>query len=196
MIKKSKFGFTLIETMMSIAIFAIVSVVIYLFFMVGVGSWQIGSGSIDLHSQARISGDMIITELKQATRNHATRGLTIPAVPNNDSITFYLPDKDANGDIILTASGEIQWPNDILDFIQYRYVANNRQLIREDRAVRDGTSSARVLANNVDSVQFIDAGIDISLFLDEVNVILNLQKDTPRGTSLTFSMRSTVKLRN
>lgn len=183
-------GFTLVETLVSIAIFAIITGIIYLFFMVGVGSWEIGTVRTDLQAHARIATDIMVGELKKATRNHSTRDITILAPPNNTDIIFYLPEVDADGDVIIDTDGQTKWPDSDADFIKYEYLAATKQLVRKEG------SQQRILANNVSNVEFIDAGIDGSLFMDELNITLSLEKTTPRGRDLSFTMRSTVKLRN
>lgn len=193
--KLDRCGFTLVETIICIAIFAVISGVIYLFFMVGIGSWEIGTMRTDLQAQARIAMDTMVGELKNATRNHLSRGITILPSPSNTNIIFYLPDTNTDDEIIIDANGEIKWPDNDADYIEYKYLADVKQLVREDRQVRDGVASARILANDLSSIEFIDAGIDASLYLDEVNIALTLEKATPRR-NLSFSMRSTVKLRN
>lgn len=182
--------------MVTIAVFAVISAVVYLFFMVGVGSWHIGTTRTDLAAQARQAMDAMVEELKNATRNHPARGITIMPAPNNTNIIFYLPERDANGDVILDADGETKWPDNDADYIEYKYLTATRQIVRENRQVRDGIDQPRVLANNVTNLEFIDAGIDGSLFMNELNIVLDLEKTTPRGRVLSFTMRSTVKLRN
>lgn len=193
---RSFFGITLVEVVISVLIFAIISGVIYLFFMVGIDSWEIGTRRTDLQAQARNAMDIMVGELKNTTRNHPSRGVTILPAPNNTNIIFYLPEKDADSDVIIDTDGTTKWPDDDADYIEYKYLAAANQLVREDRRVREGQDPARVLANDVSNIEFIDAGIVGSLYLDEVNIVLNLQKTTPRGRDLSFSMRSTVKLRN
>lgn len=196
LLRKNKKVFTLVEMLISIVIMVIVSAIIYLFFIVGMESWQIGSGRIDLHSDVRIALDAMIDELKNTTRNHSTRGITILVPPGNTKIIFYLPEKDVDGNVIIGQDGEIKWPADDADYIEYKYVAEDKQLVREDLQVREGGASARILANDVSSIEFIDASIDGALFLDEVNVVLGLQKTTAKGRDLSFLTRATVKLRN
>ncbi|MBN2097075.1 MAG: prepilin-type N-terminal cleavage/methylation domain-containing protein [Candidatus Omnitrophica bacterium] len=194
--KINKFGLTLIEALVSIAIFTVVVGVIYLFFMVGIGSWELGSARTDLQAQARSAVDIMVAELKNVNRGNPSRGITILPAPNNDKITFYLPDIDINGAVIIGAGGDIQWPVDDAEYIEYKYLLNSKQLVREDKAVRDGITEAGVIANEVSGISFIDAGIDGSLYADEVNIVLNLEKTNLRGRTLSFSMRAAVKLRN
>lgn len=190
MLKVNRKSFTLIETLISVGIFAVFCIVIYLFFMVGIGSWEIGTARIELQAASRNAMDVMVGELKNTTRNHPTRAITILPPPNNTVIVFYLPETDVGGNVIIDADGEIKWPDDDLDYIKYEYLTDSSQLVR-----REG-DEVRILANNVSNVEFIDASIDGSLFLDELNVALTLEKDSGRQKNLSFSMRATVKLRN
>ena len=190
-------GFTLVETLISIAIFAIISGIIYIFFMVGIGSWEIGTVRTELQAQARIATDIMVGELKNTTRDGGKNpGRCISISPSsgnppsdNTDITFFLPtDENDDGSIIL--NGVIEWPSSDAAYIKYEYLPTKKQIVRKQGIQQ------RILANDVSNIKFIDAGIVSSLYPDELNIILTLEKTTPRGKDLSFTMRSTVKLRN
>ena len=144
----------------------------------------------DLRTGGQLAMDQMVTELRHATRAAAGSppNLTVPAAPNNTSLTFYLPaDVDGNG-LIVDAAGNIEWATGTP--IQYQYNVAAKQL----RRVADGNT--RVLANDVTGVVFKDRTIDGSLNADEVSIQLTLQRTTPSGRAVSTTVNALVKLRN
>ena len=68
--------------------------------------------------------------------------------------------------------------------------SNSSQLIRDDGSFQ------HVLANDVLSINFIDAGIDPTLYMDEMSVRLTLQKNDYSGRTYTMTSIATVNMRN
>ena len=110
-------------------------------------------------------------------------------VSGSDSITYYLPqdttpldgtpDTDANGDLIWSSTN-----------ISVSLDTNTSQLIRNT----GGTEI--VLANNVESVNFIDHTIDSTLPLDNLRVSLALKKTDAKGRDVNVDLTSIVDMRN
>jgi prepilin-type N-terminal cleavage/methylation domain-containing protein len=184
-------GFTLIEILIASAISTVAITMIYAVYMSGNDLWETKRYQTDIQAAARMALNEMTTELKEATKTSSQNpspNLSIPSVPNNKHITFCLPgDKDGDG-LITDANGQIEWITN--NNIQYQYIPGQKQL----RRLEGGDQ--RVLANDVTDVQFIDNGIDGSLYLTELKIILTISKTTPRGRTLSITQSARVKLRN
>ena len=183
-------GFTLVEVMVAGTILSAIGLL--------VGLWLSGISNLwwtsTTKSQASTTVQQALTrmtsELKAATRTGSPTapGISIPAAPNNTSLTFYLPtDLDGDGTII-DASGNTEW--DTANPIQYTYDAPSQQL----RRVRAGQTI--LLATNVTSVRFDDATTNATLLSNEVQITLTLQPSVPQGRITPTTSTETVKLRN
>jgi hypothetical protein len=156
-----------------------------------VDTWESGRLQADLQAQARVALNNMVSELRNATRTstqNPSPNLIIPSAPNNKNITFNLPvDKDNNG-LITDANGIIEW--DTNNAIQYQYIPGQEQLRRLEKG------NQAILANNVSDIQFIDHGIDSSLSLNELKIILNLNKTTPKQRNISVTLSTILNLRN
>ena len=90
--------------------------------------------------------------------------------------------------MVTNSAGIIEW--DTPDPIAYQYIPAQSLLCRVQNGVKTN------LALNVADVSFIDAGIDNSLALNEVKVILTLTRNTSRNRLISFTLSSSVRLRN
>lgn len=189
--RKRNTGFTLIETLLSVVIFVVLSLLMAQFFIQASDVWQSTTYDTELRSLGRSAMDFMSNELHYATRSYSgfpSGNLTIPGAPNNHNVTFYLPrDIDGNG-LIINATGATEW--DLSHPVQYEYVSADKEL----RRVANSTST--IVCSNVESVAFEDHSINPALYNDEVRVLLTLQKMTPFHRNITLNLRSIVKLRN
>ncbi|MEW6075547.1 MAG: prepilin-type N-terminal cleavage/methylation domain-containing protein [Candidatus Omnitrophota bacterium] len=188
---KKEYGFTLIETLLSVVIFVVLSLLMAQFFIQAIDVWQSSTYDTELRSAARNAIGLMSNELYCATRTSTvfpSANLTIPDVPNNHNVTFYLPqDIDGNG-LVLNATGSTEW--DIAHPVQYQYVAADKELLR----VANSTST--ILCRDVANVEFEDNAINPTLYNDELRVLLTLQRMTPFHRNVTINLRSIIKLRN
>jgi prepilin-type N-terminal cleavage/methylation domain-containing protein len=188
---KSKSGFTLVEILIVTAISLVVGGMILRIYISSSNIWDENVLQADLQARARNALNFMVNELRNATRTstqNPSPNLSIPSTPNNKSIHFHLPeDKDGNS-YITDADGDLEW--DTNDSIDYQYVPGQKILRRLEKGEQV------ILANNVSDVQFIDAGIDSSLYLDELKIILTLQKSTPKQRSVSVTLTAMVNLRN
>lgn len=175
------YGFTLIELMVVIFIFLIISAAVYGILTIGRQSWYIGSTQVELQQEVRRGMDRMIRELRQSGQN------TIVDVPADDSsystITFQIPeDTDGDGDVI-DDGGNIEWGSQITYSLGG---LNNQQLLRSS----GGTST--VLANNVINLQFKRSSTTPNI----LEISLQAEKDTVRGRTIQLTLSSQVSLRN
>lgn len=189
--RKHKTGFTLIEILIAAAISTMAIGMIVAIYRSGNDLWEIKRYEIDLRAAARQALNEMTTELKEATRTstqNPSPNLVIPSTPNNKHTTFCLPgDKDGDG-LVTDANGQIEWVTN--NNIQYQYVPGQKQL----RRLEGGDQ--RILANDVTDIQFIDNGIDSSLYLTEIRIILTLSRTTPGRRTLSVTQTARVRLRN
>lgn len=181
-------GFTLVEVLVVLSIFVVVTFVVTQAIDRGTDFWQVATTKSDLYLDAQRVMDYMRAELINATRSAAASPPNIDIPVERSSITFYLPtDLDGNN-LIIDDIGETEWA--LGTPIQYQYVSAQNQLCR----LID--TEQTVLANNVTSATFDDVGTDISLYFDEVKISLSLEKTTSLQRTVSVSVTSTVKLRN
>jgi len=186
-----KKGMTLIEVLLATAILATVLGGLYGTYLSGLKVWEDARERADLQAQARLAMDVMVNELRNATRTstqNPSPNLSIPSSPNNKQIQFYLPaDKDGDG-LITDNQGDIEWATN--NMIHYQFVPGQKKLRRLEQGVE------RILANDVSDVAFSDIGIDPTLALTELKIVLTLSKTTTKGRNVTFTLTSLVRLRN
>ena len=188
---KKKRGFTLVEALVASSIFLVILSIMYGIYASGLDIWGTGRYKAELQAAARLALERMVSELRQTTRTstqNPSPNLTIPSVPNNKQVLFYLP-QDKNGDGYITdANGNVEW--DTNSQIRYRYVPGQKELRR------DVGGEHIVLAQDVLDVQFFDITVDPTLAIDEVRINLTLEKMTPRQRRISVTLSSVVALRN
>jgi len=189
--RKANLGFTLVEILVVSVIFIVVLGIMYGIYISGLDVYETGSYQADLQAQARIALNYMVSELRNATRisiQNPSPNLSIPSVPNNKQIYFYLPeDKDHDG-LITDANGQIEW--DTNNKIHYQYIPGQKIIRRLEKG------KEIIFARDVSDVQFIDIDIDHALSINELKIILTLNKITPRHRNISVTLTSIVALRN
>lgn len=187
-------GFTLIEAVVSVGIFSIISAVMLSFFIQGTALWHLVINQSDSRLVARNTMNYLTRELQNATRTSnlnpypSRPNLVIPSKPNNTSVDFYLPvDNDGNG-FIIDAIGDTEW--DLNNKIQYQYVPGLKILRRLEKG------NQYIIANNVSSIEFEDKSINPALNNNEVKIILTLERVIQQKRTIFITLTSIVKLRN
>lgn len=184
-------GFTLMEILVASAILVLVLGVLYGIYFSGLDIWDTVKLRTDLQAQARVALNLMVAELRNATRTstqNPSPNLIIPSVPNNKDIQFHLPqDKDGDGKIT-DANGIIEW--DTNSTIQYQYIPGLKRLRRLENGVQT------VLSQDVSDIQFIDINIDPTLNISEIKIILALSKLTPKQRNVSVTLSSIISLRN
>lgn len=187
-------GFTLIEVLIASALTAMVIVIIYSIYAAGGDIWEIKRYQTDLKAQGRQVISEVISELRKTTRTSSqtpSPNLIIPASPNNNNITFYLPQVANNSVVTNATDGSITW--DMNNTIQYVFDLSTKEVKRIETI---GPAGNRTMAHDVTNIQFIDNSINSSLYLDELKVLVTLAKTTPRQRNISATLSSVIKLRN
>lgn len=189
--QKNNAGFTLIEILISSAIFIAVLGIIYSIYVSGFEVWDVERYQADLQAQARSALNSMVTELRNTTRTstqNPSPNLSIPSTPNNKSIHFYLPGDKNNDGLITDANGAIEWITN--SPIDYQYIPGQKELRRLEKG------NQTILAQDVSDVEFIDITIDPTLFINELKIILTLNKTTPHQRNVSITLSSIIRLRN
>ena len=180
---------TFVETMVASTIAVSVGLVAVVW-MTGLSDlWNTASTQAQMRLNAQLGMNRLVDELRSATRTAAGSppNVSIPAAPNNTTMTCYLPaDLDGNGSII-DATGNLEWG---ATAIQYARDAASRQLRRT------AGGQTLVIANDVQSVTFEDAAINSALYANEVKITLTLQATTAQRRTVSATAVEIVKLRN
>lgn len=182
-------GFTLIEVLAASFILAIL-IGILLAVVVNVRTIFYTSDTVALlQSDARQAMSAIANELRRASKPQITITQNDP-VNLSDSIRYHLP-LDANGDgqPDLDGSGQTVW--DTTNLVLRRNPAQLGILRKEI-----GVSSSIVIGRNVRRINFIDSTINPSLYSDEIQVTLELEKSDPKGITYSTALTSEINMRN
>ena len=190
-------GFTLLEMMVVLAIFAIISGAIFMTMSSGRISWQTNEAAVQIQEDLRRGLRTIGQELRESGRVDSTAHVVING--SNDVIVFQIP-IDANSatpEFDLSA-GQILWGAEGTVGYALRYRRNGSQLMRDlVDSFSLGASTvgtARVLANNITSVVFtqVPASGDIT----GVDTALTAQKTSLAQHMMTLTETLHVVLRN
>jgi len=188
---KGNRAFTLMEVIVASFILIAVLGIMYSIYISGFDIWEIGSERADLQSQARRALNYMVSELRNATQSstqNPSPNLSIPSIPNNKQIYFYIPeDKDVDG-LITDANGRIEW--DTNNKIHYQFIPGQKIIRRLEKG------EEKIFARDVSDVQFIDRNIDPTLPINELKIILTLNKVTARHRNIAIILSSNVALRN
>lgn len=167
-------GFSLVEMMIVLAIFTMISGGLYSVFAAGDSSWQVNKVKMELRQELRKAMEGMINDLRQAGSDSIE---DVPANGGNYAVmTFKIPDNVASGTLI--------WNEDT---IQYGLGGlGGNQLLR----VEGGQT--RVIAQNIDSVYFSRPEDSP----DALQINLTAEKTPLKGKTMTYPLSFEVQLRN
>ncbi|MFC1753187.1 PilW family protein [Thermoproteota archaeon] len=182
-------GFSLIEFMVAMIIFIVMVGILLASTYHARSIFQTSDISATIQSSTRLAMQDISNDLKRTSRTR------ISIIQNNptsgtDSIFYSLPlDSNLDGQPDLDSSGNIVW--DTLNITIWLSPTYAGQLTRVG-----GDGSTEVLAQDVAYVNFADQGIDVSLYQDELEVVLGLAKNDLQGRTYSTSLTSVINMRN
>lgn len=186
---KGRDGFTLVEVLVASSVFVIVGGAIISLFIYGSNIWQLAITQNQLRSGASTAMYYMTQELQNATNTsnqNPSPNLSIPAAPNNTSITFFLPSTTSR----TRSDGSTNWNTGTSNTINYQYTSASQQL---NRTV--GIGAAKTICDNVAAVTFENRAINPILNSDELKITLTVSKNTLMGIK-SMTMISIIKLRN
>ncbi|MBU2540351.1 MAG: prepilin-type N-terminal cleavage/methylation domain-containing protein [Candidatus Omnitrophica bacterium] len=182
----NKTGVTLIEILV-VTVIIVILVGILSFSLIQARSvFQSGDILVSLQSDARLGINHMLTDLRRTAYTQMTILQNTPSA-GIDSITYHLPlDGDSDGlpDIVADA---LVW--DTTDITISLDTATSS-------LIKTVNSNETVLANNVKDINFFDHNLDATLYLDELKVIMELEKTSSEGRTHNFISTSIINMRN
>lgn len=179
-------GFTLIEILLVSAItIVLVGILAATLFQLR-SAFQTGDILISLQADARQAISSLAVDLKRTAFNQMMITQNSPSA-GTDIIVFRLP-SDNNGDGLPDLISDVlQWdPTDITISLD----SANSQLIKTFG------SATNVLANNVKRINFLDHSLMPTLNIDELKVVLELQKANKEGRVYNYTSTAIIDMRN
>ena len=187
-------GFTLVEVMVTVLIFAILMAAIHTTLLVGQSSWQTNSVRAELGQELRKAVDRMKDDLRQ------TGGAAISDGPEDDDDTGYLSITFRKV-IGIKDNGNTKWDEDDDEddpnerTTQFILGGTGSNQLLKNVVVDDGdadTNTTTVLAQNIETVVFrrMDGKPDI------MEVDLAAQKVTADGRTINLGVNFEVQMRN
>lgn len=167
---KNKLGFTLIELMVSMALFSMMMLLVGMVMQRAEAQTNLNENRMIIQENLREG----LYKMGQEIRESSPTQLSI--TNGGTQLSFRIPANVSN-------SGVIAWSSPIL----YQVGGNGTQLIRTDT----GTGVSTVLANHVQTVTFTSAGAAATITYD-----LTLRRTLTNGRIISIVSRGQARLRN
>jgi len=167
---KNKSGFTLIELMVSTALFAMMMLLVGMVMQRAEAQTNLNENRMVIHENLREA----LYRMGQEIRESSPAQLSI--TNGGTQLSFRIPANVNN-------SGVIAWSNPIT----YQVGGNGTQLIRTDT----GTGANTVLANHVQGILFTNTGSAAT-----INYDLTLRRTLTNGRIISIVSRGQARLRN
>lgn len=182
-------GFTVIEVVVSLAVFAIV--VVSVLSVAAETSSFIGNTDIDYNVQA--NANRAYTRLSNVLRKsgwNETGGTTYPQIAEGGAELRFrlLADLDGNGYAFDATTGDLEWGATIYSV---RLDSTTGTL-----SIHDGAAPVHVLGRHVQSVSFATYNEDPALHLKEIRLTLQTEQTTREGHVIRYDTTSSIHMRN
>ncbi|HDZ76773.1 MAG TPA: type II secretion system protein [Candidatus Omnitrophica bacterium] len=181
-------AFTLVETLMASVLMLILVGVLTLAFFQANSIFYETDILADLQADARLAIDKMAVDLRRTSLSYIDSIIQDSPVAGTDIIDYYLPDDSSPKDGIpdLDNNGDIIW--DSVNKIRIDTVTGQLRMINN--------GVVTVLANNVKKVNFFNQPRDSSLYLNELRVVLELEKTAPNNRTYNTTFTSIINMRN
>ena len=215
MFKLSKKSFTILETILSVAIFTILMGIVFRSLMTSRNIYLKSSAKSNLIATEDNALALMKKELSETSwqkcRVAATaddlNGNTPPASGSGGPLIIFAIPTDTDGDSsVLAADGNLQWGCDGVANrrIRYRLDTVNNNLLRETidctgtvgsyNCSLPASGNSRIIAGHMDTVSPIDFLLDTNT--GSVTVTMNLKDDGFTSEEVKISQSLVIKLRN
>ena len=174
--KRSCGGYSLIEVLVTVLIFAVLAGAINMVLLVGESSWQTNKVRIEMLQEMRKAISAMEDDLRQTAPMAITAGPTVADGSTSPSITFYLPSG--------VAGNLITWNANTTQYVLGGADSNQLQRIQG--------AETKVIAQNIQRIEFSRAVATPNI----INVTLATQQDTVKGRTLTLEFAFEVQMRN
>jgi len=174
-------GFTLVEAMVTVLLFSLILGACLGILLSGSDSWQVNGVAVELQQELRKTMDWMKEDLVEGGVSTIPTPPAVGSVPADDNWYTTVVFKTSNG---VSSGGSIIWSTDTIQFL--RAGSDGNQLIR-----RSGGTD-KVIAQDITSLLIRRQVATPTV----VEVALEAQKDTLKGTTVTADMDFQIKLRN
>ncbi len=173
---KDRQGFSLVEVLVTVMIFAALTAAVATVLFVGQSSWQNNSVQAEMQQELRKAMDWMKGDLRETTATAITAGPTSADDTAYTSITFYLPTG--------VSGNAITWSANTTQFVLGGTGANELHRIEN--------SVTRVIAHNIQSLGFRRMAAAPNI----IEIILQAQKNTIKGSTVTLNLTFDIQMRN
>lgn len=186
-------SFTLIETMFVVALTAVITILLVTSLNELRSFFQMTDILINIQADARSAINKMSLDLRTASSKPSTSPPKINITQNqpsagNDSITYCLPNY-SGGVPVLLGDGSLSFDEAHPITIQLD-PAGTKYLLK----IQNGNTY--IISHDVENIKFIDHGIDTSLYLDELKIIISLSRVANDGRTYRTNLTSLVNMRN
>jgi len=181
-------GITLVEILVSTVICALLFGILAAAAIESSSVFQTADVLAILQADARLALIKMVSDLRETSLSQIAIAKDTPIV-NTDTIQYYLP-LDANLDGVpddLTRSSSNFWD---LNIITISFDPSTKSLIKNKGTNID------VLANYIKGIYFFDYTLDNTLSMNELKIILELEKATSQGHVYNTNYTAVVSMRN
>ena len=142
---------------------------------------------IGLQENARLAITKMSNDLRRTSLVQVSITQNIPS-SGTDRIVYFLP-QDADGDDVPDYNiNGTQW--------DINSIAISLDPLGTGKLFKSAGGTVSILAHNVKSVRFRDHSTDSSLYLDELQIVLEMEQTSYEGRVYNFTSTSVVNMRN
>ena len=184
-------GFTLIELMIVLVIFAIISATALSLLVTSQNTYSSGITIANLENQARTVVEQLVNEIQQSSVSRLSPAP--PALPEYLDAMTYQINTGYN-----TGTGSIQWSTPISLSFQYADGETDDGLDNNSNGMIDEGFLVRTRDGATERVTYYvqDDGFRLSLERNKLRIFLALQNTDNRGNILETSVETVVELKN
>ena len=145
-----------------------------------------------LELEAKVLGRQISGDLRRTARYAITIEKNSP-VNGSDGAVFYLPgmmdsDDDGIDDTPTVSAGTLQW--------DVETVSISMDSEEENTLVRTQGDESVVLSDKVRQINFFSINDDPNLYIDEIQVVIQMEEESPLGRKYEIISTTTINMRN
>ncbi len=179
-------GFTLVEILLVGAITVVLVGILTATLLQLRSVFQSGDILISLQADGRQAIGSLTSDLRRTAFNQMMITQNSPS-PGTDIIVFRIPADSDGDDLPDLISDVLQWdPTDITISLD----------TTNSRLIKTFGSATSVLANNVKRINFLDHALAPALNIDELKIVLELQKANKEGRVYNYTSTAIIDMRN
>jgi len=192
--KRMSAGFTLVEVMFAVVIGLIIMGTIMVLYVKVNHSMIMGVTLAEINSDARLTMDHIVRDVRWATQLEANRSIDgVNYTTGDDELIIEIPSIDVNGKFILNTYDYVVYALDPSDSTKLRKIV--------DPDIASSRSSLnQIIANNLNSFSLSSEGTALSIAnlgsVTSVKVFVNVNKTPLLNKTVSETIASNVEFRN